>query len=109
MSSVTAAVSQKVSSGSLKAVALNWMASGAMATTAAAKKAAKRPPPSRRASCAVSGMSSSERRQPRRPLHRAEEGVEERLAIEQQRRLVHRLGQQQRVAPDSDEPRPRGE
>ncbi len=56
----SAAVSQKVSNGSLKAVALNWTASGAMATIAAATTAAARPPPSRRASCAARGMSSSE-------------------------------------------------
>ncbi len=58
--STNAAVSQKVSSGSLKAVALNCTVSGATATTAAATHAAVRPPPSRRASCAVSGMSSSD-------------------------------------------------
>jgi len=44
----------------MKAVALNWMASGAMATNTAAGKAAARSPVRRCASCAVIGMSSNE-------------------------------------------------
>ena len=44
-----------------------------------------------------------------RPLHGSEQGKGQRLQVEQERRLVHRLREQQRITPDGDQARPTGE
>ncbi|MBK7919305.1 MAG: hypothetical protein IPJ94_24180 [Chloroflexi bacterium] len=113
MAATKAATSQKVSRGSVKAVALNWMAKGGEGEEEGGENGRylipiqpPRPHPHQR----NQQNRGDEIGQPGGDFcgakHRVE--VKQGLQIKQQRGLVDGLRQQQRVAPGGDEARPGG-